>query len=140
LRFHRDTKELAIYALTTAKNGPKLGQTKAAETLISPIKDTRNGFSFKHVSMPQLVEFLSRTGAQRDRLLEGLLIDETGLPGSFDFDLAWTPDTGQPNADDAANPSIFSALQEQLGLKLEAKKRTVAVLVIDHAEKVPTAN
>jgi len=76
--------------------------------------------------------------------------DETGLSGAFDFQLTWTPDPGEPRADgdkvkaagipvDPAGPSFFSAIQEQLGLKLESKKGQVEILVIDHAER-PSEN
>ena len=73
---------------------------------------------------------------------------EPELKGVFDFTLEWTPDEGQavPRPDSAERPasapgpSIFSAIQEQLGLRLEARKGPVAVLVIDHAEKVPVEN
>jgi uncharacterized protein (TIGR03435 family) len=67
--------------------------------------------------------------------------DETGLPGVFTFNLTYTPDRGV-NAKSAQDPgpSIFTALQEQLGLKLEARKVPVQILVVDHCEKNPTEN
>jgi uncharacterized protein (TIGR03435 family) len=69
--------------------------------------------------------------------------DATGLQGKFDFTLSWVMDRGAPFApppDDDAGPTIFNALQSQLGLRLEQKKGPVDRLVIDHAEKVPTGN
>jgi uncharacterized protein (TIGR03435 family) len=68
-------------------------------------------------------------------LVDRLVVDKTGLSGSFDVDLTWTPD---PTAD-TTGPSIFTALQEQLGLKLEAQRGPVEVLVIDRAE-MPTVD
>jgi uncharacterized protein (TIGR03435 family) len=76
--------------------------------------------------------------------------DETGLTGSFDFQLTWTPDPGESRGDldklkaagipfDPSGPSFFSAIQEQLGLKLESKKGQIEILVIDHAER-PSEN
>jgi uncharacterized protein (TIGR03435 family) len=68
--------------------------------------------------------------------------DGTGLKGTFDFTLTWVMDQGEPIAspDADSGPTIFSALQAQLGLKLEQKKGPVDLLVIDHADKVPTEN
>ena len=81
------------------------------------------------------------------------VVDKTGLPGNYDFALQWTPDESQgasfrgpdtvpqgsaPSAD-PSGPSLFTALQEQLGLKLESQKGPVEIYVIDHAEK-PSEN
>jgi uncharacterized protein (TIGR03435 family) len=74
------------------------------------------------------------------------VVDGTGLKGVFDFTLEWSPDETQKMTPDevaaagATGPSIFSALQEQLGLKLEGRKGPVEVLVVDHIEKAPTGN
>jgi uncharacterized protein (TIGR03435 family) len=68
-------------------------------------------------------------------IVDRLVVDKTGLAGSFDGDLTWTPD---PNVD-TSGPSIFTALQEQLGLKLESARGPIEVLVIDGAE-LPTAD
>jgi uncharacterized protein (TIGR03435 family) len=89
-------------------------------------------------------------------LMDRPVIDMTGLSGTFDIELNWAPDASEPNrfmkelgpgpnpepahAESSDNPSIFVALQEQLGLRLEAKKSPVEILVIDHIEKVPTEN
>jgi uncharacterized protein (TIGR03435 family) len=75
------------------------------------------------------------------------VIDKTGLAGQYDFELKWIPDVGQSQggptdvapSPDLAGPSLFTAIQEQLGLKLESTKGPVDVLVIDHAEK-PSEN
>jgi uncharacterized protein (TIGR03435 family) len=70
------------------------------------------------------------------------VVDMTGLKGLFDVKLEWTPDGGAVPAvlDGASGPSVFTALQEQLGLKLEPRKGPIDVLVIDHAEKTPAEN
>jgi uncharacterized protein (TIGR03435 family) len=77
------------------------------------------------------------------RILDRPVIDKTGLDGAFDFILDYSRDDGRPvHPSDLTNeaPSIFTALQERLGLKLEAKKGSVEVLVIDHLEKTPVEN
>jgi uncharacterized protein (TIGR03435 family) len=66
------------------------------------------------------------------------VVDMTGIAGAYDFALRWAPD-GAPATANAA-PSIFTALEEQLGLKLDKRELTVTVVVVDHAEKVPTGN
>jgi uncharacterized protein (TIGR03435 family) len=66
------------------------------------------------------------------------VLNSTGLSGTFDFTLDWTPDDAR--VDDASKPSIFTAIQEQLGLKLERSKGMVQVWVVDHAERVPVGN
>ena len=99
------------------------------------------------VSIQSLAHLLSQQ-------LGRTVLDRTGLTGNYDFSLQWTPDEGQPSAfkepvggqgpgnappPDASGLSIFTAIQEQLGLKLESQKGPVEILVIDHAEK-PSAN
>jgi len=89
---------------------------------------------------------LSELAVVLSRIVQRVVIDQTGLTGTFDLDLNWTPDRTPPNAPagvsadaDRDAPSIFTALKEQLGLKLESAKRPVEVLVIDHVER-PTPN
>ena len=67
------------------------------------------------------------------------MLDKTGLRGSYDFRLNWTPDFGGPPAPDSNSVDIFTALQEQLGLKLEPHRAPIEFIVIDHAEK-PSEN
>jgi uncharacterized protein (TIGR03435 family) len=140
LRLHHDTKELPIYALTIGKNGPKMrarkdGDGGAAFTLLigGPRWPVRNAPMAQMVSVLQMV------------VLDRPVLDKTGLTGNFDFDLVWTPDETQfggkgasmpadPNA-----PNIFTAFQEQLGLKLDPQKVPVDVLVIDGVER-PSVN
>jgi uncharacterized protein (TIGR03435 family) len=138
LALHRETRELSVYALVVGKNGSKLhaSELPRSSTSSRPGKITGQG-----TFMRNLVEALSRQ-------LDLPVIDMTGLKGTFDFTLEWAPDRG-PSAEPrgapapteaAAGPSIFTAVQEQLGLKLEARKAPVEILVVDHAEKTPTGN
>jgi uncharacterized protein (TIGR03435 family) len=80
----------------------------------------------RNVPMPTLAEFLSQ-------LTGRLVVDATGLKSNYDFDLQWTPDTQlQPDSD---TPSIFTAVQEQTGLRLESRRTRMNVLVIDSIDR-----
>ena len=146
LTLHRETKEQSVYALVVAKGGPKLQQAQAMEGT-GPrgpmMRMGRGELSGQGVEL----EMLTRTLSSQ---LGRTVIDRTGLKGNFDFKLTWTPDPGQsatplgggppPGADappppDPNGPSVFTALQEQLGLRLESQKGPVEMLVIDHVEK-----
>jgi bla regulator protein blaR1 len=137
LILHRDTKELPVLALTVAKNGPK----GLRESTAGSPDFVNNGhhLNCQRVSMAMFAkEFLAhQTGRS--------VTDKTGIAGDFDFTLDWTPDDAAPGASaDAATaigqfPSFLTALQEQLGLRLEQQKGPVEILVIDHAER-PAAN
>lgn len=132
-QFHRETKQLPIYNLVTAKSGFKL--TAAKDTGSSSTNSNNGRLTCKGVSMPAFAVFLS--GA-----MERPVLDATGVLGVFDFKLEWsTQDVAAkaPDANELAGPSIFTALQEQLGLKLESTKGPVEIIVVDHAEK-PTEN
>lgn len=152
LTFHRETKELPVYALVVAKNGPKLKQP-AVETGGRPQRQMMMGFG-ELTGHGTPLSFLAET---LGRQLGRIVLDKTGLTGNYDFDLKWTPDPsqrmglggpmgpggpggpGMPPPPDPNGPTIFTALQEQLGLKLESQKGPVDVLVIDRVEK-PSAN
>jgi uncharacterized protein (TIGR03435 family) len=132
--FHRETKTLSVYNLVTAKNGFKLTPVEGNG---SQSMSSGNGrLTCKGVDMPALAVFLSRT-------MERPVLDATTVSGVFDFKLEWSqqqdPGAKAPDANEAAGPSIFTALQEQLGLKLESTKGPVEIIVVDHAEK-PTEN
>jgi uncharacterized protein (TIGR03435 family) len=147
LGFHNETREGAVYALTVSKSGVKM--PTMAEGSCTPI-------DLKHPPVPGPVSAnfcgtetrkkngqiltVNVHGISMADLANGLLaeltgktvIDKTGLDGIFDFHLEYSPD----QTDDATRgPSIFTALQEQLGLKLEATKGPVKVFVIDRLEK-----
>ena len=159
---HRESKELPIYALVVAKNGPKIKATAHDEvsgksdeeqtTAVIQPGEGKDGFPPLSLRAPALV-IETKNGRARVTakgiplakfadLLSGQLgrpvVDMTGLNGNYSFVVYFTPEG--PNAGDASEPSIFGALQERLGLKLDARKGPVELLVIDHAEKVPTEN
>lgn len=123
LALHRETRETAVYALVVAKNGPKLH--RSAPDAQYSMRVGLTGMSATNMSLHDFAETLS--GYARHNV-----IDKTGLRGDFDFKFDWSPQ-------DPESPSIFTALQEQLGLRLESEKGPVEFLVIDHAEK-PSEN
>jgi uncharacterized protein (TIGR03435 family) len=133
LVLHRETKPLPVYALTVGKNGLKIKPVESGNDISSNSSRTRWHVNAK-TSMPRFAEFLS---VQLDRPV----LDDTGLSGAFEITLDWTVDTvEQPGANDTASgPSIFTAVQEQLGLKLEARKGPVEILVVDRVER-PSGN
>jgi uncharacterized protein (TIGR03435 family) len=139
LTFHRETREMPIYALLVARNGPKL-QRAAGEG--PSIMGEPGGLTCQKVSMKLFAEMvLSRTMGRS-------VVDATGLDGEYDFKLKFSPDEQQPRtadpntppvAADPASTALVVAVQEQLGLKLESRRGPVEVLIIDRAEK-PSEN
>jgi uncharacterized protein (TIGR03435 family) len=133
LTAHLETRDVPVYTLVVAKGGPKLAPSHGDTTEINGTPaagDSTVAYKFQKVPMQMLARTLART-------LQRQVSDSTGLTGEYDFTLRWTPDQ---NVVDEPGPSIFTALQEQLGLKLEARKGPVEVLVIDHVERTPTEN
>ena len=162
LKVHRETKEMPIYAMTVAKNGPKVqalrgircldpigGDEPSADDIASGSIQSCGGYSdgpgqilSPTVTMAKLASILSTTVSRT-------VVDKTGLDGVYDIALKWVPDdSSTPPAPDTPapavsadhGPSIFTALQEQIGLRLESQKGPVEILVIDHVEKTPTPN
>jgi uncharacterized protein (TIGR03435 family) len=136
LQFHRQTKELSIYALVAGANGPKLHKVAAGGDSEMRMKD--GSLIFNNTSMPQFADHLEIMRRQVDRPV----VDRTGLTGVFDFSLKFADtDTDMRTAmvqGDSA--SVFNLIQQQIGLKLEAKKGPVEIIVIDYVNKIPTAN
>ncbi len=142
LKFHLDTKSTRGYSLVVAKNGPKL--TKSAPDAESSMRLAATSFAEMTVSkwtMAQLVfQLLSLMAghAEGGSVVPVPVVNATGIAGSYDFKLKWADDQDL-NADPNL-PSLFTALQEQLGLKLEPqKKASVQVLVVDSVER-PSGN
>jgi uncharacterized protein (TIGR03435 family) len=143
LTFHRERKEFPIYALTVARNGSKLRPgtepPEGPKPLIFALSPRSAVLPARNATMAELASVLQRSALDRP------VIDQTGLAGRYDFDLAWTPDETQfggqaPRGRDEPNkPDLFAAMQEQLGLRLQATKGLVEALVIDQAER-PSEN
>lgn len=149
---HRETRPLPVYALQQVRADGRLGPQLhlssadcvaiAASRQATPSADARpqcgvraNGGHMVAGGLPlaQLATLLST-------LVDRVVVDRTGLTGTFDFELNWTPDRAPQRPDASAssspdNPSIFTALREQLGLKLESSKAATDVFVIDHVEQ-----
>jgi uncharacterized protein (TIGR03435 family) len=128
---HRETRELPLYALTVAKGGAKIKPAADAKGT-ARIYQLRGLYKARNESIANFSQMLSRT-------MDRVVTDMTGLTGTFDFVLDYSP-LDPRFSDPAGARSIFSALQEQLGLKLESRKGPVEVLVIDRMEKTPTKN
>ena len=145
LKFHHDQRELSAYVLTVGKNGQKLNPTQLKGSL--PGMGMRPGPTGLTMVMAnaRLADF---TSFLQMLVLDRPVVDRTGITGRFDYNVTFTPDDSQFNGhppklpqtetSDSA-PNLFSAIQEQLGLKLDAQKTSVDVIAIDHVEK-PSAN
>ena len=139
LTLHRETKNLPEYVLVIGKNGPKVQESPtgvSADDVKGPGgKKVRFGpgqLRGDRLSMPLLAELLSvQLGCP--------VLDQTELKGTYDFTLEWTPDQDHMLLSESSRSSLFAAIQEQLGLKLESTKGPVEVLVIDHVER-PSEN
>jgi uncharacterized protein (TIGR03435 family) len=123
MKSHVETKEGVVYALRIGKDGSRLmrhddGAGTKARASCGHLFGSR-------VTTGVLATMLSRQ-------LEHDVTDETGLPGKYDFQLEWTPDSGPCPGATADRPSIFTAVQQQLGLRLESAKGPVEILVVDH--------
>ena len=158
LKIHTETRQLPVYELVVAKGGSKLKEATPGDTYANGVKGPdgvgrggmmrvgRGQLTAQAVPMTPFANMLSQQ-------LHRTVVDKTGLTGKYDIELNWTPDQGAdpmfkgpdgpPQRSDAApdpsGPSIFTALQEQLGLKLQSAKGPVETIVIDHVE-MPSEN
>jgi bla regulator protein blaR1 len=158
LKIERPTKEMPVYALVVAKNGPKMQPAKAGDR--GPIGNgpgammriQRGGEMSLHVESGKMEMLAQLLSEQVNRTV----LDKTGLKGAYDFTLSWTPEMGEGSmmggpgmppggpggpapAPDTSGQSIFTALQDQLGLKLKSEKGPVQALEIVNATQ-PTSN
>jgi uncharacterized protein (TIGR03435 family) len=130
LTVHRETKEMPAYALVVAKNGPKLEASKETGDSTST---SRGRFEDTAVSMAGLARQLAQQ-------LEHPVVDKTGLTGVYTLKLEWTPDDQPAGSEPALGPSIATALQDQLGLKLQTQKLPVEIIVVDRVDRTPVEN
>jgi len=154
LKVHRESKEVQGYELTVGKNGPKFRESTSEPPQGPPPVPQRptlgadgfpvvtpgsNGVNITNnrARGQWLRAKIDRLVRDLDNAVDKPVIDATGLTGLYDLALYWVVDPMRP---EAGGPTIFSALQDQLGLKLESKKVMLPVVVVDHAERVPTEN
>jgi uncharacterized protein (TIGR03435 family) len=145
LRLHREKKEFSVYVLTVAKGGPKLTAStldtspEGPPPLVFTLSPDRARLPARNATMGELAWVMQRAAVDRP------VLDKTGLLGRYDFDLEWTPDetqfggnvpTGNP---EPPKPDLFRAMEQQLGLRLEAGRGPVETLVIDEARR-PSEN
>lgn len=140
LTFHREQRELSVYALSVTKAGPKMSVT--GDEPSTPGNFIFSGPGRLHVTNSTMQGFCDGMQAA---VMDKPVVDHTGLKDRYDFNLNWTPDQGQfaqmggyrPPAQDDPNapPSLYTAIEEQLGLKLEATKSNADVFVIDKIQK-----
>jgi uncharacterized protein (TIGR03435 family) len=142
LSFHRESKEFSIYVLEVARGGAKLKDTAKPDdvpALINVVYPERIKLPARNVSMGDFASMLQRA------VLDRPVVDKTGLTGRYDFDLEWAPDESQfdgairPAATDENAAPLFTAIQQQLGLRLVATRGPVDALIVDRAER-PSAN
>jgi uncharacterized protein (TIGR03435 family) len=132
LRVHRETKEMPVFALVVTKNGPKIVKSADDFTPRSGLSVRRNAGGKTELTGTQVpLAFLAR---QLSNQVGRPVVDKTGLKGTFDFKTAFAPDLG-----DSDGPSIFTALEEDLGLRLDPQRGPVEIVVID-AVAHPSAN
>ena len=149
LKSHTETRVLSVYAITVAKDGPKMAKNTGPANV-----GQASGFggflnlTIRNMTMNDFASWMQTWVMDRP------VVDQTGLTDRYDFQLKWTPDDSQftqvgranvpptndnPNAPPNLSPNLYTAIQQQLGLKIEPAKAPDAVLVIDHVEK-PSAD
>jgi uncharacterized protein (TIGR03435 family) len=144
LTTHRETRELSAYALVVAPGGPKMTKNDSNPNGLPGL--FFRGLGVLPATNATMGDF---AGVMQLAVLDRPVVDKTGLQGRYDFTLTWTPDETQfsgfgvrippPSTDPNAPPVLFTAIQEQLGLKLDSVRAPVEVLVIDRVEK-PSEN
>jgi uncharacterized protein (TIGR03435 family) len=141
LKFHHEMKMLPVYDLVTIKGGPKFKEITPAEQKSGVVNGVRAGGMSIHnhnltatgVPMSSLVNHLSGQ-------VQRVVVDKTGLTANYNLQLSWSADDAEPPSADAPGPpDIFTALEEQLGLKLQPGKADIDTFVIDHVE-LPSEN
>jgi len=145
LTFHREEKEFSLYALTVARNGSRLTPStpdpspEGSPPLVFVLSLDGARLTARDATMGELAWVMQRSALNRP------VVDKTGLTGRYDFNLEWTPDETQfdgnvpPANPDHPKPDLFAAMQQQLGLRLEATRGPIEAMVIDKIER-PSEN
>jgi uncharacterized protein (TIGR03435 family) len=140
LKVHSEKKLMPVFAITIAKQGLKI---KKADSSEDPMLMFRPSVQPDGI---RIIRLVVKNGSMRDladlysKFLDRPIVDRSGLDGRYDFTVDYEANTDAPGPfSELSGPGLFRALEEQAGLKLEATKGTVEILVIDHAEK-PSQN
>jgi uncharacterized protein (TIGR03435 family) len=144
LAIHQEPKIVPAYALVVGKSKPKLQTAESAvlsEQRCTPGTGAvgQKHIACRHITMAALAGLLQE---QSPGDFDAAVVDQTGLKGSFDFKLDWTPAVrnAEASTDPPAGPTIFAAVETQLGLKLESRKLPLPVIVVDQVLRVPVEN
>jgi len=136
LKAHIEQREMPVFALTVAKGGPKLAPSKGDPSGL-PRQQVNGGSGVRRL------EFMNTSMKEMTLLMllevDRPIVDQTGLKGKYDFKLNFTNDESRAPTDGSAPPNLFTAIQEQDGLKLDAVKAPAPVLVVDAVMR-PSAN
>ena len=139
LSAHYETRDLSVYEIVRAKSGPKLTRSIRPPDGLPAVGYSPGWLTAGNATIADFAAFLERYVTDRP------VFDATGIAGKYDFSLRWAPDDskdeGSGHGDDSnsALPGLFTAIQEQLGLKFQEEKRPAQVLVVDHAD-LPSEN
>jgi uncharacterized protein (TIGR03435 family) len=129
---HRETRGMPVYEMVVAKDGLKISPFDPTHPPASP-RNVGGAVIMGAGTMPQLAKMMSSSAGRP-------VVDKTGLEGRYGYVLMFTPLSAQSETPSDSAPDFFAAVERQLGLKLEPKRDPIEVLVIDHAERVPTEN
>jgi uncharacterized protein (TIGR03435 family) len=134
LAVHREPKDVPGYALVVARSGFKLSPASGSDSSTNSNGDAKvETVTAKANSMAQFADLLARH-------LGAIVVDRTGVKGVYDFEVRWANEETNAASEPDAPPSVFTAIQEKLGVRLQAQKVPVAMVVVDTIERVPTEN
>jgi len=142
---HRENREMPTYSLTVARNGPKLNRAKSDTCTASTVQNPCGGFRiYQRSQMWGNTVSVKQFAGELTYMMGRMVFDKTGIMGLYDIRVEWTPEHFGPEPGtevkpDEANGTLFTALQEQLGLRLLSEKAPVEALVIDRVSR-PAAN
>jgi uncharacterized protein (TIGR03435 family) len=134
---HREMREMPVYVLVAGKNGPKFkaSDPEADPTQHYSLKGRNNFITMPKAGMSDIVDAVSNA------FLDRPVVDKTGLTGTYDIQLTYTPNApiNRETETELGDVNVFQAVEQQLGLELDARKEIVEMLVVDRAEK-PSGN
>jgi uncharacterized protein (TIGR03435 family) len=139
LKAHHEMRDLSVFEIKPAKSGPKLNKSSRPSDQIPGVGYSPGELTVSNATLADFAAFLQRF------VTDHPVLDGTGMAGRYDLTLRWTPDElqteGSRHGDDSniSFPGLFTAIQEQLGLKLQEEKRSAQVFVVDHVD-MPSEN